>query len=378
MIVAASAEFNPTSSIAIEEDPLVNFGLIEAIGTAEARALLEFERSPGTPLQPVRPFLNIPVFPPPNPTTFIGGMINAQHATLHFGSGIVNQGIMAFTAGVNVVKGLVVQAGANAQLRIGPNTTVVIEGDCLGCVPTFVGGGNTLNILDPGTFTAAGIIQMTLSLSNPNLISAAGDIAISGLLDLTLANDVLADLATFGPGRYYEIISFTGGAYQPMIDENGFLVPDYSAPIPDCGTIIGPCSVPGMFAITSPDVSILGPAFADVEPIVQRIGHSIVVSFLDSGGIGVGLPGDYNNNGVVDAADYVVWRKHEGTTTVLPNDPFGGVIGANQYSLWRANFGAVPGAGAGGNSLSGTVPEPATLSVLLCIGLPALLRHRSR
>jgi len=26
------------------------------------------------------------------------------------------------------------------------------------------------------------------------------------------------------------------------------------------------------------------------------------------------IPGDFNNNGVVDAADYVVWRKGLGTT----------------------------------------------------------------
>ncbi len=38
-------------------------------------------------------------------------------------------------------------------------------------------------------------------------------------------------------------------------------------------------------------------------------------------------PGDYNSNGVVDAADYVVWRKN--------NQP------ASDYTQWRANFGNV-------------------------------------
>ena len=51
------------------------------------------------------------------------------------------------------------------------------------------------------------------------------------------------------------------------------------------------------------------------------------------------LLGDYNADGAVDAADYVVWRKNVGTTNVLPNDPDGGTIGPLQYATWRANFG---------------------------------------
>ena len=42
-----------------------------------------------------------------------------------------------------------------------------------------------------------------------------------------------------------------------------------------------------------------------------------------------GLPGDFNNNGTVDAADYVVWRKTDGT----PAD----------YNTWRTNFGQTVG-----------------------------------
>ena len=34
-------------------------------------------------------------------------------------------------------------------------------------------------------------------------------------------------------------------------------------------------------------------------------------------------PGDYNDDGTVNAADYVVWRKNEGTMNVLPNDAIG-------------------------------------------------------
>jgi hypothetical protein len=83
-----------------------------------------------------------------------------------------------------------------------------------------------------------------------------------------------------------------------------------------------------------------------------------------------GLPGDYNDDGSVDAADYVVWRKNEGTTNALPNDPIGGTIGPAQFNQWRANFGAMAGSGSvAPDSVSGTVPEPNCLPMLLAGGM---------
>jgi hypothetical protein len=65
------------------------------------------------------------------------------------------------------------------------------------------------------------------------------------------------------------------------------------------------------------------------------------------------VQGDYNNNGVVDAADYVLWR--DGGT--LANDPTPGVQPAD-YDFWKARFGATSGSGA---SAGASVPEPSGL-----------------
>jgi hypothetical protein len=73
----------------------------------------------------------------------------------------------------------------------------------------------------------------------------------------------------------------------------------------------------------------------------------------------VNLPGDYNNSGQVDSADYVVWRKRLGTLTTLPNDTTPGWVQPEDRSVWRANFDRLTGAGSDVSHTS--VPEPGTL-----------------
>lgn len=50
------------------------------------------------------------------------------------------------------------------------------------------------------------------------------------------------------------------------------------------------------------------------------------------------LPGDYNADGMVDAADYTVWRDHLGDDESLPNDDTPGVV-MDDYNVWKQHFG---------------------------------------
>ncbi len=68
-----------------------------------------------------------------------------------------------------------------------------------------------------------------------------------------------------------------------------------------------------------------------------------------------GLPGDYNGDNVVDAADYTVWR--DGNS---PDDTQAG------YDLWAANYGATAAPSA-----AASIPEP-TACVLVLGGLAAV------
>ena len=97
--------------------------------------------------------------------------------------------------------------------------------------------------------------------------------------------------------------------------------------------------------------------------------------------------GDYNGNHIVDAADYVVWRKTQGQTGVpLGSGADGnsnGAIEAGDYSYWRANFGQTAGSGFGA-SVNAAVPEPTTLlqmilaAAILAIEVQAVNRRVAR
>jgi hypothetical protein len=79
------------------------------------------------------------------------------------------------------------------------------------------------------------------------------------------------------------------------------------------------------------------------------------------GSVSAGLAGDYNNNGTVDAADYVVWRN--GPTTLQNEGASPGVVDQDDYNFWRSQFGKSNSAGAA--LTAAAVPEPGTLAIVL-------------
>ena len=91
---------------------------------------------------------------------------------------------------------------------------------------------------------------------------------------------------------------------------------------------------------------------------------------VDAGVLPQPVAGDYNGNGSVDAADYVLWRKG-GTLANEVDTP--GTVNAADYTAWRARFGNPSGSGLGTTA----IPEPAT-SVLFVLGLAALPMNRRR
>ncbi|MCA9186776.1 MAG: hypothetical protein KDA99_14215, partial [Planctomycetales bacterium] len=92
------------------------------------------------------------------------------------------------------------------------------------------------------------------------------------------------------------------------------------------------------------------------------------------------LPGDYNQNGIVDAADYTIWKDNFGSSNNLSADGNGnGVIDAADYTVWKDNFGTTQAA----VGPSWLVPEPNSLQLLArCLATAGLflpiVRRRNR
>jgi hypothetical protein len=95
----------------------------------------------------------------------------------------------------------------------------------------------------------------------------------------------------------------------------------------------------------------------------QRIELSVVdVSQL---GLDSSVLGDFDHNGFVNTADYIVWRKGLGKN-----------YSQSDYDVWRAHFGQNVGAGSG-TAQNFPVPEPGTPLVLFFAMSLAVFRWRA-
>jgi hypothetical protein len=92
------------------------------------------------------------------------------------------------------------------------------------------------------------------------------------------------------------------------------------------------------------------------------------------------LLGDYNLDGIVDAADYVVWRKTLGTPVATPFSGADGdgdsTVDNDDYGVWTARFGQTAGSGSAVGQ-SPAVPEPgAALLALVAVCGGLMVRQR--
>jgi hypothetical protein len=184
---------------------------------------------------------------------------------------------------------------------------------------------------------------------SPASVTFAGNVSLGG------AATLLIELGGLTQGSQYDHVEVTG-----QLTLDGILNVALLGPfVPTIGSsfhILDWGNVVGTFATLQLPALAGGPTW-DTSQLYTT-------GTLSVGGV----LGDYNHNGVVDAPDYVVWRKGLGTTYTQ-----------NDYNIWRANFGATAGGGSGsalGPPSPSAVPEPACL-VLMLIGMIGLLAGRA-
>ncbi|MEM8865704.1 MAG: hypothetical protein AAGF31_09210 [Planctomycetota bacterium] len=101
----------------------------------------------------------------------------------------------------------------------------------------------------------------------------------------------------------------------------------------------------------------LNSIFVNITSDAQGTGGGSLQFSLPYTVVAATLDGDFNADGFVDILDYTVWR-----------DGLGSEYTIGQYDLWRNNFGSgTPPSGA--INATGSVPEPATTSILLLAAL---------
>jgi hypothetical protein len=130
--------------------------------------------------------------------------------------------------------------------------------------------------------------------------------------------------------------------------------------------------IPGNLSVTFASLS-LPSLTAGLTWNTSQLYTSGVISVVSAG-----LAGDYNHNGIVDAAHYTVWRDSLGSTTSLAADGNNsGTIDDGDYMVWKTNFGNHSGSGAGAGA-NVAVPEPSSLWMLLAGILTMCCRRRSK
>jgi autotransporter-associated beta strand protein len=349
-----------------------------------------------------------------------GGSSPTANANLGIGSSTILDG------GGNIVSG-----------PVGLGTLTVSGATATGSSVEALGGARTVaNIVNISTAQSTMVVQGSNDLTLTGTVTGAGSLTKNGTAKLILSNatnDYLG-ATTVNSGTLLVNGSLTGnggvtvgaagtlggtGSITGAITNNGTIAP---------GASIGTLSVTGdvsfnsgstfnvevngtsntsdLLAVTgnlslsgaSLAASLLAGSLPTGPHTIATYTGTLTGTFTAPSGISVnygtgtnsqititinslGLPGDFNSDGKVDAGDYVTWRKNNGTNNALANDNGLGVpVGPAHYNLWRANFGNPPGAGSGGNSLGAAgVPEPAGL-VLAVLGLivGSAGRYRSR
>jgi hypothetical protein len=255
-----------------------------------------------------------------------------------FGAYAVNNG--GALVGTGTITPFDTDGTGNAMIGINDGG-VLSPGD--GGTGTFtIDGGSSVNPLvafaaDAGNGGGRGLYDLGAAGSSDVMALVNGDVN-----DVVFSSTVL-DFNVLGgatSGDYTLFTADVAGAYSGLTIGGG-------------GVITGGLSIGGGLGAGS---------------TLKLVGNDIIVSAVITT---TGLPGDYNDDGVVDAVDYTVWRNNLGDPTEADiNDNGDGQNGVDpaDYGWWKQHYGDIaPGAGGGG--LAGnSVPEPTSATLILLAG----------
>ncbi|HEX2474233.1 MAG TPA: hypothetical protein VHK01_05785 [Lacipirellulaceae bacterium] len=193
-----------------------------------------------------------------------------------------------------------------------------------------------------GTAGAVRSARLELVLDAPPTVDQAGVPQDLGLFDVAFSDST--GTSTTGAGLLGDF--FSSADASTVYNEGATVSAMYQG-----STYNWTISYVGNITWADPNAGVVG-------SISDSGGGDVVLKGLSSIIVPIELPGDFNNDGKVDAADYVVWRKTDGSQT--------------GYNEWRTNFGRTAQPPAAGQ-IAGAIPEPAMIHLLLAalaVGVP--------
>lgn len=361
LLVNATGRFNAT----LNQEPMINYGLMEIVGNAQNRAEIEFDRADSSVSNDqVRPFINARLSADALPLDNGGreyGLIMGQESTLRFRSGLLNQGQLSFTAGNNIVSGSVVNAAADVVNSIdegvitisGNDTSVIFQDDLFNDgIIDVAPNASLMTVLGDFVNGATGTVQLTLGGGESGSELSYLQIGQDAILNGTLQVDLFASGAN-------PIIPMAGDRYEIM-----------SA----AGDLVG--------VFTNQLMPDLGPDL-DMFPVYDYVADTVTLTVASLIGV---IGADFNGDGIVDRNDLSILQMNLGiamNASPAQGDADGdGDIDGTDFFIWQQQFGgagmAVPGAGSGAGLPSGAVPEPSSFVLVLLSGMLAVVARGRR
>ncbi len=308
-----------------------------------------------------------------------GGLVEFEQGITNEASGFVggrgqfvadggwtNNGVMAFSGTTDVLGDIINDSGGQIVTSGGATTTIFDDLVHNGTEIRTSAGSNTVVFgaaSGAGPYTGTGTVFFEGDLrpgNSPGVVDFAGDVVLGSTLkteiELTGASDGLYDQLDVA-----NTITLDGILDVTLLD--GFM--------PSAGDtfeiVQAAGGVAGMFSTTAEELPTLA---ENLAWSINYGSNNVVIEIIYDG-----LAGDYNNDGVVNLADYTVWRDNLGAAAgSLVNDANTGVIGVAQYSTWKTNFGAtLPPVTSLDNA---TVPEPSTCVFLTLSAVVCACRYR--
>lgn len=211
---------------------------------------------------------------------------------------------------------------------------------------------------------ASGVLQ--------NVVASPGQTFEASLLSLTPGADSIAGNENF-TALAISFLDASGNEIQEAFADPGNIVDTNGVEFPllDGRDVNMPEDV--FVKGTASAIAPAGTAYARMSVFFIQIANEGGAAWYDDAQLRLleaiplaGLDGDYNADGVVDAADYTVYRDNLGLDSSALNGNGSGsaTVVAADYNLWVANYGTSLSV-----STSAAVPEPSSLALLATMAL---------